>query len=64
MHTGPIGLMARVLLAAGGFATTIPGGGDLGLSHVQLSLAGFVIAALAILVARLGQRLWPVVLSV
>ncbi len=56
--------MARVLLAAGGFATTIPGGGDLGLSHVQLSLAGFVIAALAILVARLGQRLWPVVLSV
>jgi TRAP transporter 4TM/12TM fusion protein len=63
MHTGPMGLLARVLLAAAGLAMAIPGGGDLGLSHVQLSVAGLIIAAVAIVVAKLGQRLRPVVLS-
>ena len=63
MHTGPMGLLARVLLAAAGLAMAIPGGGDLGLSHVQLSVAGLIIAAVAIVVAKLGQRLRPVVLA-
>jgi len=56
MHTGVIGVLARLLLAVGGLAMAIPGGGDLGLSHLQLSLGGAVIAIIAILLAKLGQR--------
>lgn len=57
MHTGALGLLARLVLAAGGLAMAIPGGGDLGLSHVQLTVAGLVIAAIAVLLAKLSQRM-------
>ena len=57
MHTGALGLLARLVLTAGGLAMAIPGGGDLGLSHVQLTVAGIVIAAIAVLLAKLSQRL-------
>jgi TRAP-type uncharacterized transport system fused permease subunit len=54
---GPAGWAARVLLFAGGLMMAMPGGGELGLSHVQLSLGGLVFAlagaALAWLTARL-----------
>ena len=59
MHTGVLGFVARLLLAGGGLAMAIPGGGDLGLSHFQLSLAGISIAAVAIVIAKLAQRLHP-----
>jgi TRAP transporter 4TM/12TM fusion protein len=65
MHTGVLGFVARLVLAAGGLAMAIPGGGDLGLSHVQLSIAGLVIAFVAVLLAKLAQRIhrresaWP-----
>ncbi|MCD8516081.1 MAG: TRAP transporter fused permease subunit [Burkholderiaceae bacterium] len=57
LHTGALGLLSRLLLGAGGLAMAIPGGGDLGLSHVQLSLAGVLIAAVAIVIAKLAQRM-------
>lgn len=56
MHTGPLGLLARLVLAAGGLAMALPGGGDLGLSHLQLSIAGLVIAAVAIGLAKVSQK--------
>ena len=56
MHTGVVGVLARILLALGGLAMAIPGGGDLGLSHLQLSAGGGVIAIAAIVLAKLGQR--------
>lgn len=59
MHTGVLGFAARLLLAGGGLAMAIPGGGDLGLSHFQLSLAGISIGAVAIVIAKLAQRLHP-----
>lgn len=59
MHTGIIGFLARLVLAAAGLALAIPGGGDLGLSHVQLSGVGAVLALTAIILAKVGQRLRP-----
>jgi TRAP-type uncharacterized transport system fused permease subunit len=56
MHTGFVGAFARLLLATGGLAMAMPGGGDLGLSHLQLSLGGAAIAVVAIVFAKLGQR--------
>jgi TRAP transporter 4TM/12TM fusion protein len=38
------GYAARLLLFAGGLAMALPGGGELELSHVQLSLAGLLLA--------------------
>jgi TRAP transporter 4TM/12TM fusion protein len=52
-----LGWAARLLLLAGGLTMAMPGGGELGLSHLQLSLGGLVLAlagaALAWLTARL-----------
>jgi len=42
---GKAGWAARPFLFAGGLMMALPGGGELGLSHVQLSLGGFVLAA-------------------
>lgn len=56
MHTGPLGLLARLVLAAGGLAMAMPGGGDLGLSHFQLSVTGVCIAAVAVVLAKVAQR--------
>ena len=40
-----LGWAARLLLLAGGLMMAMPGGGELGLSHVQLSLGGLGFAA-------------------
>jgi hypothetical protein len=53
-----------LVLAAGGLAMALPGGGDMGLSHLQLSLAGVIIAAVAIVLAKLGQKAHPVASAV
>jgi len=57
MHTGVLGFLARLVLAIGGLAMAIPGGGDLGFSHLQLSVTGLAIALLAVVLAKMSQRL-------
>lgn len=56
MHTGVLGMLARLTLAVGGLAMAVPGGGDIGYNHLQLTIAGVVIAAVAVLIAKLAQR--------
>jgi len=50
------GVLGRVLLAAGGLMLALPGGGDLELSHLQLSLVGVVVATIGAAIGRLGIR--------
>lgn len=50
----PAGWTSRVLLLGAGLAMALPGGGDLGLSHLQLALAGLGLAAAALLLAKLS----------
>jgi hypothetical protein len=45
------------LVGAGGFMLALPGGGDLELSHMQLSMAGIVVAIIGVAIARLGRRM-------
>jgi TRAP transporter 4TM/12TM fusion protein len=49
---GPAGWVARLLLLAAGLSMALPGGGELGLSHLQLSALGFVLAVAALLWSR------------
>jgi TRAP transporter 4TM/12TM fusion protein len=51
------GAIARVLLFASGMAMALPGGGELGLSHVQLAGAGIVLAAVGVVVALANQHI-------
>ena len=53
---GVIGWAARLLLFAGGLAMAMPGGGELGLSHVQLSLGGLLLAAAGAALAWVTRR--------
>jgi TRAP-type uncharacterized transport system fused permease subunit len=48
---GAAGWAARVLLFAGGLMMAMPGGGELGLSHLQLSLGGLALAAAGVTIA-------------
>jgi TRAP-type uncharacterized transport system fused permease subunit len=48
---GVLGWAARVLLFAGGLMMAMPGGGELGLSHVQLSLGGLALAMAGVTIA-------------
>lgn len=50
------GWAARLLLFAAGLAMAMPGGGELGLSHAQLALAGALLAGAGIGLARIGRR--------
>jgi len=50
------GYAARLLLFAGGLAMALPGGGELELSHLQLSLAGLALAAAGGAIAWAGRR--------
>ncbi|HEU4644408.1 MAG TPA: hypothetical protein VFS80_02455, partial [Burkholderiales bacterium] len=49
------GWAARLLLFAGGLMMAMPGGGELGLSHVQLSLGGLTLAAVGTALAWAGR---------
>ena len=50
------GWSARMLLLAGGMAMALPGGGELGLSHLQLSFGGLALALAGTAFAWLGAR--------
>jgi TRAP transporter 4TM/12TM fusion protein len=52
----PAGWAARVLLLGGGLMMALPGGGDLGLSHLQLSLAGIALMLSALILARITRQ--------
>lgn len=56
MHTGILGMLARLILALGGLAMAIPGGGDLNFSHVELTAIGLILAAVAVVLAKLSQK--------
>jgi TRAP-type uncharacterized transport system fused permease subunit len=53
---GAAGWAARLLLLGGGLAMAMPGGGELGLSHLQLSLGGLALALAGAAVAWAGAR--------
>jgi TRAP transporter 4TM/12TM fusion protein len=57
MHTGILGMLARLILAFGGLAMAIPGGGDLNLSHVELSAIGLILVAVAVVLAKVSQKM-------
>ncbi len=59
MRTGAVGLLARFVLFAGGLMLAMPGGGDFVYSHTQLTVGGLVLAGVAIVLAKLSQRLSP-----
>jgi TRAP transporter 4TM/12TM fusion protein len=50
------GWTARTLIAVGGLAMALPGGGELDLSHIQLSLGGMALAAAGVLIAWSAGR--------
>ncbi|NYT61305.1 TRAP transporter fused permease subunit [Alcaligenaceae bacterium] len=56
MHHGFFGALARLVLFAAGLSFAIPGGGDIGLSHIELTTTGVILAIAAILMARFAQR--------
>ena len=49
------GWMARVLVFFGGLMMALPGGGDLGLSHMQLSLGSAALVAAGLILAKLTR---------
>ena len=52
---GKAGWPARLFVLAGGLMMALPGGGELGLSHVQLSLGGLTLAAAGAAIAWAGR---------
>ncbi len=56
LRGGPIGWVARALFLAAGLAMALPGGGQLELSHLQLSLVGAGLAAAAVLLVWVARR--------
>ncbi len=55
MGDRPMGWVARVLLLFGGISMALPGGGDLGLSHVQLSLVGMGLVLGSLVLSRITR---------
>jgi TRAP transporter 4TM/12TM fusion protein len=53
---GPAAVFARLLLVAGGLCMALPGGGELELSHLQLSVAGLGLAGIALALAAIARR--------
>jgi len=57
MGAGFMALGARVLLLAAGLTMALPGGGELALSHLQLSVVGLGLAGAALALAAVARRL-------
>jgi TRAP transporter 4TM/12TM fusion protein len=56
LRGGITGAIARVLLFAGGMTMALPGGGELALSHLDLSLLGAGLAGAAVLLAWFARH--------
>jgi TRAP-type uncharacterized transport system fused permease subunit len=56
IRNDPAGWVARLLVLAGGLAMALPGGGELDLSHVQLSVAGAALAVSGAFIVRWRAR--------
>ncbi len=52
---GASGWASRVLLFAGGMALALPGGADMGVSHLQLLLAAAVLAGAALVLSKMTR---------
>ena len=50
------GAIARLLLFASGMAMALPGGGELGLSHIQLAGLGVGLGVIGALIALVNKR--------
>ena len=59
LDRGIAGAVARLLLFAGGMAMALPGGGDLELSHLGLSVLGGGLAGSAVLLAWFARSTRP-----
>lgn len=56
----PVGWLARLILAAGGILLALPGGGGhIPYGHVELTVAGLVLAGAAVTLVRLTARSRP-----
>ena len=55
LGAGLPGAAARLLLLTGGAAMALPGGGTLGIGHVELALLSVAAVVLGLLVSRLGR---------
>lgn len=53
---GPAGWLSRTLLFGAGISMALPGGGSLGLSHAQLSIAGATLALAALACGWAARR--------
>lgn len=56
---GPVGLIGRLSLAAGGLTLAAPGGGMLGLDHTTLLVAAILLMAPGILIAWMNGKRRP-----
>ncbi|MEO8281431.1 MAG: hypothetical protein ABI564_17160, partial [Ideonella sp.] len=56
LGTNPAGWLSRALLFGAGMALALPGGGNLGVSHLQLLLAAAGLAAAALVLARVARQ--------
>lgn len=52
LGTGTVGMTLRVMIGFGGLMLAMPGGGEVGLSHLTLTLIGIALAIPAIIYAR------------
>lgn len=53
---GVLGLVLRVALAVGGFLLAMPGGGELGISHLSLIIGGLILSLPAVFYALTTDR--------
>jgi len=52
---GAVALISRLLMLGAGLAMALPGGGTLGLSHLQLTLLGIGLAFLSLLIVHFSK---------
>ncbi|MFT6698039.1 MAG: TRAP transporter 4TM/12TM fusion protein [Polaromonas sp.] len=55
MGDGLAGAASRILLFAAGMSLALPGGGDLGISHLQLLMAAAVFAGTALFLSKMAR---------
>ena len=56
---GAIALVSRLLMLGAGLAMALPGGGQLGLSHLQLTMLGIGLALISLLIVHFFKPKQP-----